>query len=173
MKRTKAAAYADWHGPCRSGSSVARTCLTGIVVIAASIGAALAAANPAGLPQIVHYDSMPALRDIHFDTGTATIRPDDTKILDETVAWLRANPAHLVLIEGHSDSRGATDRKNERNMDLAERRAQAAMSFLVARGIQPSRITILSYGEERPQCTEETERCWRQNRRVRFLVKPR
>ena len=173
MKRTKVAAHADWHGPCRTGSSVARTCLIGIFVIAARLGAALAADNPVGLPQIVDYDSMPALRDIHFDTGMATIRSDDTKILDGNVAWLRANPAYLVLIEGHSDTRGATDRKNERNMDLAERRAQAAMSFLVARGIQPSRITILSYGEERPQCTEETERCWRQNRRVRFLVKPR
>jgi peptidoglycan-associated lipoprotein len=47
------------------------------------------------------------------------------------------------------------------------------MNHLVAQGVEPSRITILSYGEERPQCTEASERCWSQNRRSRFLVKPR
>jgi peptidoglycan-associated lipoprotein len=47
------------------------------------------------------------------------------------------------------------------------------MNHLVAQGVQPSRITILSYGEERPQCAEESEWCWSQNRRSRFLVKPR
>jgi peptidoglycan-associated lipoprotein len=47
------------------------------------------------------------------------------------------------------------------------------MNHLVARGVPPSRITILSYGEERPLCTEQSERCWSQNRRSRFLVKPR
>ena len=116
---------------------------------------------------------MPQLRDIYFDVGTAEIRPGDTKILDANAAWLRANPTYLVLIEGHADSRGATNRKNELNMDLAERRAQAAMKYLVAHGVDPSRITILSYGEERPQCAEASERCWRLNRRSRFLVKPR
>jgi peptidoglycan-associated lipoprotein len=58
-------------------------------------------------------------------------------------------------------------------MDLGEQRAQAAMNYLVARGVEPSRITLLSYGEERPQCAEESERCRGQNRRSRFLVKPR
>jgi peptidoglycan-associated lipoprotein len=47
------------------------------------------------------------------------------------------------------------------------------MDFLITEGINASRITILSYGEERPQCTDESERCWSQNRRSRFLVKPR
>jgi peptidoglycan-associated lipoprotein len=113
------------------------------------------------------------LRDIYFDFGSAVIGPGDVKILDANAAWLRANPGHLVLIEGHCDNRGATSRKNEFNMDLGERRAQAAMNHLIAQGVHPSRITILSYGEERPQCTEESERCWSQNRRSRFLVKPR
>jgi peptidoglycan-associated lipoprotein len=62
--------------------------------------------------------------------------------------------------------------KNEFNMDLGERRARAAMSHLIEQGVQPTRITILSYGEERPQCSEQSEQCWRQNRRSRFLVKP-
>jgi peptidoglycan-associated lipoprotein len=113
------------------------------------------------------------LRDIYFDFGKAVIRPGDTKILDANAAWLRANPDQVVLIEGHADSRGITSNKNEFNMDLGERRAQAAMNYLIAHGVEPSRITILSYGEERPLCTEQSERCWGQNRRARFLVKPR
>jgi len=129
--------------------------------------------QPLGLPRASDYQPIPELRDIYFDFGTAAIRPGDVKILDANAAWLRAHPQLLVLIEGHSDNRGATGRKNEFNIDLGEQRAQAAMSHLVAQGVQPSRITILSYGEERPQCTEESERCWSQNRRSRFLVKPR
>jgi len=132
-----------------------------------------AADQPLGLPRVSDYQPIPELRDIYFGFGTAAIRPGDVKILDANAAWLRAHPQLLVLIEGHSDNRGATSRKNEFNIDLGEQRAQAAMSHLVAQGVQPSRIIILSYGEERPQCTEESERCWSQNRRSRFLVKPR
>jgi peptidoglycan-associated lipoprotein len=129
--------------------------------------------QPIGLPRVREYEPVPELRDIHFDFGKAVIRPDDVKILDANAAWLRANPGHLVLIEGHCDNRGPTKTKNELNMDVGERRAEAAMNQLIARGVHPSRITILSYGEERPLCAEESERCWSQNRRSRFLVKPR
>jgi len=129
--------------------------------------------KPIGLPRVRDYEPIPELRDIHFDFGKAVIRPGDVKILDANAAWLRANPGHLVLIEGHCDNRGPTKTKNELNMDVGEQRAQAAMNHLTAQGVHPSRITILSYGEERPQCTEESERCWSQNRRSRFLVKPR
>jgi peptidoglycan-associated lipoprotein len=126
-----------------------------------------------GLPRVRDYERIPELQDIYFDFGKAALRPGDVKILDANAAWLRANPSHLVLIEGHCDNQGATNRKNEFNIDLGERRAQAAMKHLVAQGVHPSRITILSYGEERPQCIEESERCWGQNRRSSFLVKPR
>jgi len=129
--------------------------------------------QPIGLPRLSDYQPNPALRDIYFKFGTTAIRAGDLKILDTNAAWLRAHPQLLVLIEGHCDNRGTTSRKNEFNIDLGEQRAQAAMNHLVARGVQPSRITILSYGEEWPQCTEESERCWSQNRRSRFLVKPR
>jgi peptidoglycan-associated lipoprotein len=152
--------------------------LTGLLLVLSPAALAATAApnrpdKPIGLPRVLDYAPTPALRDVHFDSGEATIRPDAAKILDANAAWLRANPSYLVLIEGHSDNRGAAGRKNEMNMDLGERRAHAALTYLVARGVQPSRITILSYGEERPQCAEETERCWRQNRRAHFLVKPR
>jgi peptidoglycan-associated lipoprotein len=126
-----------------------------------------------GLPRVRDYSPIPELRDVYFDFGAAAIRPSDVKILEANAAWLRAHPQLLVLIEGHCDNRGLTSRKNEFNIDLGEQRAQAAKDHLVAQGIPPGRITTLSYGEERPQCAEESERCWSQNRRARFLVKPR
>jgi peptidoglycan-associated lipoprotein len=129
--------------------------------------------QPLGLPRARDYEPIPELRDIYFDVGTAVLRPGDAKILGANAAWLRDHPGHLVLIEGHCDNRGATSKKNELNMDLGERRAQAAMNHLIAQGVDAGRITTLSYGEERPQCTEKSERCWSQNRRSRFLVKPR
>ena len=129
--------------------------------------------QPIGLPRVRDYEPIPELRAIYFDFGDAVIRPGDAKILDANAAWLRAHPTQLVLIEGHCDSRGATSAKNEFNMDLGERRAQTARNYLIAQGVHPSRITVLSYGEERPQCTEESEQCWSRNRRSSFLVKPR
>ena len=147
--------------------------LPSVLAQAAPVAPAPAREQPVGLPPVRDFEPIPELRDIYFDFGTATIRAGDVKIMKANAVWLRAHPENLVLIEGHSDSRGATGRKNELNIDLGERRAQAAMDFLIAEGVQPSRITILSYGEERPQCTDESERCWSQNRRSRFLVKPR
>jgi peptidoglycan-associated lipoprotein len=73
----------------------------------------------------------------------------------------------LVLIEGHCDERGT----NEYNLALGERRARAARDYLTSAGVPESRITIVSYGEERPLCTERTEVCWAQNRRAHFLIK--
>jgi len=128
---------------------------------------------PIALPRVRDYEPIPELRDIFFDSGKAVIRQSDAKILDANAAWLRANPDQLLLIEGHSDARGLNRDKNEFNMVLGEERALAAMNYLVAHGVQPGRITILSYGEERPTCAELSERCWSQNRRSRFLVKPR
>jgi len=78
------------------------------------------------------------------------------------------HPGHLVLIEGHCDARGTT----EYNAALGERRARSAMNFLVSQGITAGRIQIVSYGEERPLCHEENERCWARNRCAMFLTKP-
>jgi peptidoglycan-associated lipoprotein len=74
-----------------------------------------------------------------------------------------------VLIEGHCDERGT----NEYNLALGERRAKATMNYLVGQGVQANRITIISYGKERPTCTEHSEACWAKNRRAHFLVKAR
>jgi peptidoglycan-associated lipoprotein len=109
------------------------------------------------------------LKDIYFDFDKYDVRPGDAKILDANAAWLKANPNNLVLIEGHCDERGT----NEYNLALGERRAKSTMNYLVGQGVQANRITIISYGEERPVCTEHNEACWAKNRRSHFLVKAR
>jgi peptidoglycan-associated lipoprotein len=109
----------------------------------------------------------PALTAIHFDFDKWTIRKPDESILDANAAWLTANPQYLVLIEGHCDERGT----NEYNVALAERRASATRNYLVARGVAASRILTISYGEERPECTDHNETCWARNRQARFLTR--
>lgn len=109
----------------------------------------------------------PALTAIHFDFDKSNIREPDASILDANAAWLTANPQYLVLIEGHCDERGT----NEYNVVLGERRANATRNYLVARGVAASRILTISYGEERPECTDHNETCWVRNRQARFLTK--
>jgi peptidoglycan-associated lipoprotein len=136
---------------------------------AAPAPAAPAAPGPAARPSPAEFMANPALQDVHFDFDKYDIRSEDAKILDANASWLKSNQNQLVLIEGHCDERGT----NEYNLALGERRAKSAMNYLVSQGVQASRITIISYGEERPQCTEHTEACWAKNRRAHFLVKPR
>jgi peptidoglycan-associated lipoprotein len=109
------------------------------------------------------------LQDIYFDFDKYNIRSSESAALDTNAKWLQQNGNHLVLIEGHADERGT----NEYNLTLGERRAKAAMDYLVSRGVQATRITVTSYGEERPTCTQHAEGCWAKNRRAHFLVKPR
>ena len=126
-------------------------------------------AAPTARPAPRDFAAVPELQDIYFDFDKYDIRPADTRILDTNAAWLKSNPNHLVLIEGHADERGT----NEYNLALGERRAKSTMNYLVSQGVQANRITIISYGEERPTCTEKSEGCWAKNRRSHFLVKPR
>jgi peptidoglycan-associated lipoprotein len=130
-----------------------------------------AAAAPAQAPRPVpkEFMAVAALKEVYFDFDKYDIRAEDAKTLDANAAWLKSNGDNLVLIEGHCDERGT----NEYNLVLGERRAKATMNYLVSQGIQANRITIISYGEERPVCTEKTEACWAKNRRANFLVKPR
>ena len=127
-----------------------------------------ATAAPATPPRPSEFAENANLKDVFFDFDKYDIRPNDAKTLDANAAWLKSND-NLVLIEGHCDERGT----NEYNLALGERRAKSTMNYLVAQGVQASRITIISYGEERPVCTEHTEECWAKNRRSHFLTKAR
>ena len=124
---------------------------------------------PTARPSPREFMAIPELKDINFDFDKYDIRPGDAKVLDANAGWLKSNPDQLVLIEGHCDERGT----NEYNLALGERRAKSTMNYLVSQGVQSGRITIISYGEERPLCTEHNEGCWAKNRRSHFLVKPR
>ena len=107
------------------------------------------------------------LNHIYFDFDKYELSADATRTLDENAEWLKANPKSLLLIEGHAVERGTV----AYNLALGERRAKATQNYLAARGIQTSRVSIISYGEERPQCSAHTEECWAKNRRAHFMVK--
>jgi peptidoglycan-associated lipoprotein len=125
------------------------------------------AATTAGRPAPREFVAVSDLQDIHFDFDKYAIRPQDAQALDGNARWLKANARDLLLIEGHCDERGT----DEYNLALGDRRAKAAMNYLVAQGIAENRITVISYGKERPLCNEHNEACWAKNRRAHFLVK--
>ncbi|MEE9495180.1 MAG: peptidoglycan-associated lipoprotein Pal [Desulfobacterales bacterium] len=103
---------------------------------------------------------------IHFDFDRSILTPAAQDNLMRKAAWLRANPAVTVTVEGHADERGT----NEYNLALGDRRADSAKAFLVDLGIATSRLTTISYGEERPLCMQRNEECWGKNRRGQFVV---
>jgi peptidoglycan-associated lipoprotein len=126
-----------------------------------------APAPPPPRPAPAEYRSIAELRDVFFDFDRYAIKPEAARTLDVSIEWLKANPSALVLIEGHCDERGT----NAYNLVLGERRARAAQDYLTARGVEAARIMTISYGEERPGCTERNETCWARNRRAHFLAK--
>jgi peptidoglycan-associated lipoprotein len=121
-------------------------------------------------PQPSEFSEAAEVKTIFFDFDRADIRPGDAKTLEANAAWLKTHEV-LVLIAGQCDERGTA----EYNVALGDRRAQAqaARNYLIAQGIAASRILTVSYGKERPVCTEHTEECWAANRRAHFLVKAR
>jgi len=82
--------------------------------------------------------------------------------LQKIAAWLKTYPQYRFVIEGHCDDRGT----REYNLALGERRATAVKNYLIALGIDANRMQTISYGKERPVCTESTEDCWARNRRA-------
>lgn len=108
----------------------------------------------------------PLLKPIYFDFDRYDLRPDAKKTLEENAKVLKENPTWHILIEGHCDERGS----NEYNLALGEKRARAAMEYLIGLGIEPSRLSIISYGEERPVDPRHCEEAWAKNRRCEFVV---
>jgi peptidoglycan-associated lipoprotein len=103
---------------------------------------------------------------VHFDYDRSDLKPEDQAVLDRKVTVLRANPRLTLQIEGHCDERGP----DEYNLALGERRAAATKRWLVEHGIADTRLTIISYGEERPADPGHTEEAWAKNRRAEFRV---
>ena len=105
------------------------------------------------------------VRDAYFDFNKADIRPDARDALTKTAEFLRNYPQIRVTVEGHCDERGST----EYNLALGDRRAGAVKQYLVSLGISADRISTVSFGKEKPFCTQSNESCWQQNRRGHFV----
>lgn len=108
-----------------------------------------------------------ALKDVHFDFNLAVVREADKPVLVGIAAFMKAYPKATLLIDGNCDERGTV----EYNLGLGERRANAAMTYLVDLGVAAGRLSTTSYGKEKPVCTEATETCWGRNRRAHFSLK--
>jgi len=104
--------------------------------------------------------------DIYFEFDKSTLTPAAQDNLMRKAEWLRENPDTMVTIGGHCDDRGT----NEYNLALGDRRAESAKAFLVDLGIDASRLTTISYGEERPVDPRNNEEAWAKNRRDHFEV---
>lgn len=124
------------------------------------------AAPPPTKPNVNVEDLFSAqIKDAYFDYNKSDIRDDAQQALTADADVLKANQEIMFTIEGHCDERGS----EEYNLGLGDRRATAVKNFLVNLGISPSRIFTISYGKDRPFCTESTEECWQSNRRAHFV----
>jgi peptidoglycan-associated lipoprotein len=106
------------------------------------------------------------LATIRFDFDSAVLTDQAQKMLLSNAGILRSNQSVLVTIEGHCDERGTA----AYNIALGERRAKAVKEFLVSMGIGASRMSTVSYGEEKPIATGQNEAAWAQNRRAQFVI---
>lgn len=104
------------------------------------------------------------MRTIYFDFDDSSIRSDQVSSMQSNAQHLKNNSSLRVAVEGHCDERGT----NEYNLALGDRRAAATQNYLTNLGIDPARMSTVSYGEERAACSSSDEECWAQNRRVEF-----
>lgn len=111
-------------------------------------------------------EAVEGLQSIHFDFDKSFIRDDAKPALKANAAWLKANPKAKLRVEGNCDERGTI----EYNQALGQRRAAAAKKYLTDLGISSSRISLISYGKEKPVCNDSTEECWQKNRRDDLVV---
>jgi peptidoglycan-associated lipoprotein len=104
--------------------------------------------------------------DIYFNYDEYEISAAAKAVIEKISTWMLTNRASKISVEGHCDERGT----NEYNLALGDRRAKAARDVLIALGVPSGRIEMISYGEEKPVCSEKTDACYAKNRRVHFVV---
>ncbi len=106
------------------------------------------------------------LKDIHFNFDKYDLEADAKPILNDLANVFMKHPKLKVIIEGNCDERGT----KEYNLALGDKRANAAKQYLISAGIPSARIDTISYGKEKPLCTQSTEECWTKNRRDHFVL---
>lgn len=107
-----------------------------------------------------------AMQDVYFEYDSWRVSDADGEMLSHHAEWLRAHPAQMLLVEGHCDERGS----QAYNMVLGEKRARAIRGYLVNLNVPSKQIKAVSYGKERPTCSQATEHCYRENRRGHLVV---
>lgn len=105
------------------------------------------------------------VKDIYFDYDKYDVRADEQSAIQGDAAFLKEHPNVQFTIEGHCDERGST----EYNLALGDNRANSVKNALVQAGVNPANIKTISYGKEKPFCTEHNEQCWQENRRGHFV----
>jgi peptidoglycan-associated lipoprotein len=136
-------------------------------VTVASAPAAVAIANDgSGSNMSADEQFKASVQDIFFDYDSYDVRSDAQGALSKAAAYLATNSSIRVLIGGYCDERGS----NEYNLTLGQSRANSVREALVQAGIASTRLRVVSYGKEKPFCTESTEECWQQNRRAGFTI---
>ncbi|MGH7277325.1 MAG: OmpA family protein [Candidatus Rokuibacteriota bacterium] len=126
-----------------------------------------AQAPAAAMPRVTEFAPVSEVKPVHFALDRYTLRARDRKVLDDNARWLKSNPQTVVMIGGHADERGT----DAYNLALGDRRARVTMDALVARGVEANRMSVTSYGEQRPVCVDPREGCWTKNRRAELMVK--
>jgi peptidoglycan-associated lipoprotein len=106
------------------------------------------------------------LQPVYFDFDQSFIRNEAREVMKANADWLKANPRVKIRIEGNADERGTV----EYNQALGQRRAASAKKYLTDLGISGSRISLISYGKEKPVCNEHSEDCWQKNRRADLIA---
>jgi peptidoglycan-associated lipoprotein len=107
------------------------------------------------------------LKDVFFAYDSWAISEEGRQALSSDADWMKSNLSAMIKVEGHCDERGTA----AYNFVLGEKRAKAARNYLVELGIAANRLSVVSYGKERPSCNEHTEACYQQNRRGRIIIK--
>lgn len=107
------------------------------------------------------------LRDVFYAFDSWTITEDGRQALSRDAEWMKSNSSAQVKVEGHCDERGTS----AYNLVLGEKRAKAARNYLVELGVGANRLSVVSYGKERPSCNEHAESCYQQNRRGHLVLK--
>ena len=104
--------------------------------------------------------------DIYFQYDESSLSDEARDKLAKDADLLKNQPQFQLTVEGHCDERGT----NEYNLALGERRANAVRDYVGSLGVNPTRLRTISYGEERPVCTQHEESCWSQNRRAHLVI---